>query len=200
MRAAWVSVAGVAAWLALAGGSALAAEGLPGASIYHLDGSWTDAEGRALPLSSLRGQVLVVTMAYTSCGSACPLLFADLQRLERSLPPEVRERVRFVVFSLDPERDGPERLRAFREARGLDPARWLFLVAPEERVREMAAVLGVRYRRDPRGEISHESIVSVVDRDGVIRHRHSSLGQDPSELAAAVVEVVSSAAGGSSGR
>jgi len=187
-----------ALWLGCATGAAASEPALRGDSIYQLEAAWTDSENRPVALASLRGKVLVATMAYTTCESACPILFSDLQRLERALSPAARERVWFVIFSLDPERDTPERLREFRVRRGLDSPRWLFLTAPADRVREMSAVLAVQYRRDGRGELVHSSVISVVDAEGVIRHQQAGLGLDPAPLAVVIEGLVSSQAGSAS--
>ena len=47
--------------------------------------------------------------------------------------------------------DTPERLKAYAEDHGLDPAHWTLYHGDEKAVRELAAALGVRYRRDASG-------------------------------------------------
>jgi protein SCO1/2 len=44
-------------------------------------------------------------------------------------------------------------------------------------------VLGIRYKRDARGDFDHSNVISVLDREGVIRHQQLGLGQDPTEPA-----------------
>ena len=98
---------------------------------------------------------------------------AELQRFERS--PGAGAWARFVLFSLDPEHDTPEVLRAFAEAHALDPERWT-LLAPEPAVLPaLGRALGVASAGDPGGGIAHTAVIAVVDREGRVRRRHVGL-------------------------
>ncbi len=158
-----------------------------GASLYDLDLPLTDANGRACRLADLRGSTYVASMIYTNCTSVCPRITADLQGVERRLPAAARDRERFVLFSLDPERDTPEALRAFAARHHLDPARWSLYAVPENGMRSLAAVPGVRHREAGNGVIDHTAAFAVVDRDGVVRYRQLGLAQDDRPLVDAVV-------------
>lgn len=163
-----------------------AAGGPGGNSIYALDLPFTDQDGRELALADLRGRVMIAAMMYSTCKSVCPRVTEDMKGIERQLSAQDRERVGFVLFSLDPGRDTPAALRAFAEARGLDLGRWRLLAASEDGVRDLAAVLGVKYAAEAGGEIAHSAMIFVIDRDGVVRHRQTGLSQDPRDLIAAL--------------
>lgn len=60
----------------------------------------------------------VLSFGYTYCPDVCPLTFAILKRLQD------RWNVAIYVVTVDPERDTPERLRAFAEGMGYN---WTFL-------------------------------------------------------------------------
>ena len=53
-------------------------------------------------------------------------------------------------------------------------------------MRDLAAVLGVKYQAEEDGEIAHSAMIFVIDRDGVVRHRQVGLSQDPQDLVAAL--------------
>ena len=137
------------------------------------------------PCSSGRyeGRPVVLAMVYTTCTTACPLTVADLKRIESALSPEARGRVWFALFSLDSERDRPEVLKKFASARSLDPSRWRLYHGDRAAVRELAMVLGVRYKKDARGDFDHSNVISILDAEGVIRHQQVGLGQEPTESA-----------------
>lgn len=161
------------------------AEPVPGESIFQLEAELTDQDGRRVPLSALRGHPTLITMFYTSCRSVCPVITVALQRMEADLSPEERERLRVAMVSFDSARDTPATLHAFARSHGLDTSRWLLARAPEESVREVAAVLGVRYRQLPDGGFSHSAVIVLLDPDGVIRARTESLQQtDPAFMQA----------------
>ena len=169
-----------------AAGAALAARG----SLHDLAGRWTDQDGRARTLASTAAPVRVVAMVYASCVHTCPLLVGDMKRLEASLDPARRADVRFVLVSLDPERDTPARLREFAESTRLDPARWTLLTGTEDDVLELAAALDVRFQRQASGEIAHANLLTVLDADGAIVHREPGVGGDQQGLRAAVARLL----------
>lgn len=158
-------------------------------SLFELAFPLTDAAGRTRHLAEFAGEPFVASMIYTNCTSVCPRLTADLQALDRALPGPVRARTRFVLFSLDPERDTPAALRRFAADHGLDPARWTLLAAGPDDMRTLAAVLGVRFRPDAGGQIAHSAVVVVVDSAGVIRRRQVGVQKDPAPLVAAIEAV-----------
>jgi protein SCO1 len=145
-----------------------AAESLPGTSIYHLISSWTDQDGKRVSLQSLRGGPVVVAMGYASCKDICPMIVADMMAIEDGAKEASLPRIRFAFFSLDSAVDSPERLKAYARDRGLDLADWTLFSGDEKAVRELAAVLGVRYRRDADGGFDHSAIISILDGDGRI--------------------------------
>ena len=108
---------------------------------------------------------------YTSCPGPCPIQTGVHAEVQRRLPPELRERVRFVSVSLDPERDTPEALRAYAQARGADLATWSFLGGPPDEVRAALARWGAGGRPARDGEIEHVLVVFVVGPDGRIARR-----------------------------
>ncbi|MEO8482744.1 MAG: SCO family protein [Acidobacteriota bacterium] len=156
------------------------------ASIYDLDLPLVDAEGRHLVLADLRGRTLVAAMMYTSCQSVCPRVTEDMKGIERQLRGLTRQDVTFVLFSLDAGRDTPGMLGAFAAEHELDATRWRLFAATDDGVRDLSAVLGVKYKQEADGDIAHSAMIVVVDPQGVIRHRQVGLTESPAELIAAI--------------
>jgi len=140
-------------------------------SVYGLDAVWRDQRGVARQLSSLRGRPQVVAMIYTHCSTTCPFTVAEMKRIERESPRDAG----FVLVSLDPARDDPARLAEFARERGLDPNRWTLLDGSDDAVRELATVLGVRYRRLSPEELAHSNALTLLDADGVVAWQHAGL-------------------------
>ncbi len=153
-----------------------------GESIYELDLALTDDAGAAVHLADLRGQTTVAAMIYTTCTSVCPRVTEDMKAIERQLPAEHKRGVTFALFSLDPGRDTPDALRRFAAEHGLDRARWRLFAASEDGVRDLAAVLGVKYKREEAGAIAHSATIFVIDREGIVRHRQLGLSENPRDL------------------
>src|SRR6478672_1957347 len=112
-----------------------------GFSVYDLRATWHDQRGAPRTLASLRGRPQAIALVYTHCQATCPLIVGQLKRLEAATT------LGLVLVSLDPERDTADRLAAFAAEHELDAARWTLLRGSDDDVRELAAVLGVRYRR-----------------------------------------------------
>jgi protein SCO1/2 len=163
---------------------------LPSESIYQLSVEGSDARGQATALALHRGHPTVVTMFYASCPQACPMLIRDAQALDESLEPGARAQVRYVLVSLDPDRDSAEALAKVVALYGLDE-RWTLVRVPSSDVRSVAAVLGVRYRPTSDGGMNHSSILTLVDREGVVVAQSEGLGVDRTALVAAIHRVAS---------
>jgi len=156
------------------------------ASIYQLGSSWTDRHGATLNLSDLRGRPRLVAMVFTRCGYACPRIVHYLKALRQALPEGQQSRVGMVLVSLDPEHDTPDALRAFGEIHGLQATQWTLLRGEAANVRELAAVLGVRYRQDAEGQFAHSNTITLLDAAGEIVFQQEGLGSDPSEMVRAI--------------
>ncbi|HSU13801.1 SCO family protein [Longimicrobium sp.] len=144
-------------------------------SVYDLESPWTDQAGRSRPLGSLAGRVQVVAMTYTHCAHTCPMIVGEFKRMEAGLTKEEAGRVGFVLFSLDPARDTPARLAEYARTARMQPARWTLLTSSDEQVRELAALLGIRYRPEGGGELSHSNAYLVLDARGHVIYRHDGL-------------------------
>lgn len=159
-------------------------------SLYQLESEWTSDEGRRLRLGVLHGRPLLVAMFFTTCEYACPILVHDLQRIQEALPAELRGEVDFLLVSFDTERDTPAVLRAFREAKGLGKDHWTLLTGRPDDVRELAALLGVNYKKDARGQFAHSNVITLLNREGEVAYQLAGLQQDSGALLAAVGKAV----------
>ncbi len=118
-----------------------------------------------------RGPVALAFL-YTRCPNPafCAALVGRLLALQPHLPPGAT----IVTVSLDPERDSPAVLAAYRDAIGADPTRWIFVHAPRDEVARLAALAGQRVSVD--GErIHHEHRLVVLDASGVLVERYDHL-------------------------
>lgn len=182
---------GAAAHAHAAGSDASADAGLPPGdpadySIYQVESEWKDQAGRARRLDSLAGRVQVVAMVYTYCGYACPAIVGQMKRIETEFADRHPDGIGFVLVSIDPERDTPERLGGFAEGMKLDPARWTLLNGNDDAVLELAALLGIKYRRESATDFSHTNAIVVLDEHGIVRHQQLGLGADREKTIAVI--------------
>lgn len=92
-------------------------------------GEWslTDHNGKPFGSKELAGKVWMADFFFTSCPGPCLELTKNMQKLETRLVDEPN--VVLVSFSVDPETDSPEKLRAYRERFGIKTDKWVFLTA-----------------------------------------------------------------------
>jgi protein SCO1/2 len=146
-------------------------------SIYALSMNLTDQNGQKVGLDVDRGKPVLLAMFYGSCPSACPLLISTAKRVMAGLDGGAASDVRVLLVSFDPQRDTPDALRRIAAERGLDDVRWRLASAPDEQVRDLAALLGVQYRRLPDGNFNHTSSIVLLDRSGRIAARLDDMVQ-----------------------
>jgi protein SCO1 len=151
-------------------------------SLYQLDSSWTNDSGQSLTLGKLQGRVQVVAMFFASCTYACPIIVHDMNRIEAALPETVRAKVGFTLVTIDPARDTPAVLHAYRAARKLSGQRWTLLQGTSDDTLELAALFGVKFKRQASGQFAHSNLITVLNERGEIVHQYAGLNQDVSEI------------------
>ena len=135
----------------------------------------TDQDGHAFDLGSLRGQPVLASMFYSSCQMVCPMIFETIRDTVARLSSPERARVRILMVSFDPARDTVAVLKRTADAHGCD-SRWTLARSDEANSRKVAALLGVQYRRLADGEFNHSSSIELLDVEGRIIARTSTLG------------------------
>jgi protein SCO1/2 len=137
-----------------------------GPSIYPIAASLVTQRGERVGLDVDRGHPVIIAMFYGSCPSACPLIIADVKRIDASLPAKVKGDTRVLLVSFDGAHDTPDELARIARERGLDGARFTLASGSDDDVRTIAAGLGVTYRPLPEGGFFHDSIITTLDREG----------------------------------
>ena len=163
-------------------------------SLFQLESQWRSDAGKTVRLDVFGGRPVILTMFFSSCQFACPVLVHDLKRIEEALPPKLREQVDFVLVTFDTEKDTPEVLSAFRERQGLDAAHWSLLVGKPDDTRELAALLGVNYTREPSGQFAHSNTITVLNAQGEVAFQQLGLNRDPADVLRALTAATASPA------
>lgn len=165
------------------------AEALPEMSVYQLPGIWTNQDNEDLALEELQGKVTVMVMIYTTCKAACPRLIADMRRIEEDVPDNIKDRVQYVMLSIDPETDTPERLKEFAAENEMTDEKWVFLRSTEDITREFATVLAVNYKRISPMDFSHSNIISVFDDQGVMQYQQEGLDKNHDKTVKTIIDL-----------
>lgn len=148
---------------------------LPEKSLYHLRSQWKNQDMKSVGLASLQGQPVIMAMVYTQCKEACPMILHVMMQIEEDLFSNASPPIKFVLVSFDSQRDTPRHLKDYARENGLDTRRWTLLQGKSEAVQELAATLGVQYRRKKSGDFDHANVVSLLDANGVLVAQHVGL-------------------------
>lgn len=153
-------------------------------SLYQLESTWENDSATTLHLKSLRGRPQLITMFFASCEYACPILVHDMKRIEAALPENIRTNIGFVLVSFDYERDTPEALTVYRRVHGLK-ANWTLLRGKPDDVLELSALLGIKFKKDQRGQFAHSNVITLLNAKGEIVSQQIGLNGDPVSIVSA---------------
>ncbi len=170
-------------------------EGLPPGkysekSLYLLNAIWTSDVGREVKLEVLRGRPQVIALFFTNCEHSCPLIVENMKAIDKALPGNVRDKVDFLLVSIDPERDTPEALRGFRARHALPTERWTLLRGNAEATRQLAGMVGFSYQPGSPTQYAHSLLISIMDESGVIVFQQVGLGRPPDEAVASLLRIM----------
>jgi protein SCO1/2 len=148
--------------------------------------SLIDSSGQPLAQTQLAGGVWVADFIFTHCPGICPVLSAQMAKLQHALPDVGTDAVRLVSFSVDPANDTPEVLREYGKRFGAQPQRWLFVTGERDALYSLIARgfhLAIAERPesengDGEGLITHSDRFVLVDRSLQIRGYYHGTDQE----------------------
>jgi protein SCO1 len=146
-------------------GHCVARQALEAASLEQLPQAWLEDSDRPLTLAALRGQRIVLTMAYATCHRICPMTVDALRRMQGRADARA-EPVIFLIVSYDPANDTPAVWHRYRLARRLDRPNWHFLTGSIADTKQLARQLGFPFWIYD-GHVMHESHAVVFDARGL---------------------------------
>lgn len=146
------------------------------------DFSLTDQNGNRVTLADLKGHIWVADFIFTTCPASCGTMttrMSELQTLLRKTPE-----VKLVSFTVDPDHDTPEVLRAYAERYLAKKDQWFFLTGPIEQIdkiiREgflLSFVENPEEKVSELGRFTHSTKFAIVDSHGVVRAYHEGTNE-----------------------
>lgn len=119
---------------------------------------------------------MIFSVFFSSCPTVCPRETQALSQVQRQLAPALKQRVRFVSLSVDPENDTPEAMRKFALANGADLSSWSFVRASADATRSLTqelaafAVPSSKTQAEPSG---HTTAVYLFDGSTRLMQRYA---------------------------
>jgi len=143
-------------------------------SVYHVvpDFNFTNQYNQSILKKDLEGKVLLFNFFFTSCPSICPMMTAQMARVQEAFIRD--DEVVIVSISIDPIRDTVQQLKAFSIEYAAVPGKWHFLTGDKEAIYQFAGtglkLLAQSEGGDPEHDgFVHSDRVVLVDPDWNIR-------------------------------
>lgn len=152
-----------------------------GESIFNLESKWVKQNNDSMTLSDLSDKITVAAMVFTHCESACPRIVADIQRIEKAFTKDELQKMRFLLISMDPVRDTPERFVEFAKEYQLNE-NWICISSNNDATMEIANVMNVRIKPLAGGGFDHSNTIHLIDKSGNIYFQQNGLAQEPTEM------------------
>lgn len=148
-----------------------------------------DQNGNAVGAAELAGKPLLLNFMFTSCSVVCGRQTQALEDVRAALPEAVRQRVRFVSVSVDPEHDDTTALKRFAGRHGADVPGWFFVRSDELNTQQltlrMAAFEPGSGARPPPS--AHTLGLYLFDREGRLVQRYAGSPIDVARISRELV-------------
>ena len=92
----------------------------------------------------IKDKFVTINMVYTSCKMTCPLVTANLVRVQKLLADRVGRDLFMYSITIDPKRDTPKVLKKYAKTHGVGKG-WQFLTGKPEDIEDLRIKLGFRW-------------------------------------------------------
>jgi protein SCO1 len=98
--------------------------------------SFTDQSGKSYGSKDLKGKIYVAEYFFTTCGTICPVMNAEMQRVQQAF--RGNDSFRILSFTVDPETDSVAQMKLYADGHGADPKQWHFLTGDKKDLYRLA--------------------------------------------------------------
>lgn len=98
--------------------------------------SFLDQDGNTVTQEDVRGKVYVVEYFFTTCGTICPKMNKQMQRVHKAY--KGNKNVNILSFTVDPKTDTVEQMKRYATQHGADASQWHFLTGNKDSLYRLA--------------------------------------------------------------
>ncbi|MBP6090343.1 MAG: SCO family protein [Crocinitomicaceae bacterium] len=138
------------------------------------DFSFLDQNGKVFTQEQVKGKVYVVEYFFTTCGTICPKMNAQMQRIQQAYKNS--KKVALLSFTVNPETDTVEQLKRYAIDHEANDQQWHFLTGKQEKLYQLARTsffvlkpAEVENQGDEGSDFIHTNNFVLVDQSGRIR-------------------------------
>ncbi len=141
------------------------------------DFSFTNQNGETITNEDYAGKVYVAEFFFTTCPSICPIMNRNMVKIQNSFFGNPNFGV--ASFTINPEYDTPEVLKAYAESYGVTNPNWHMMTGDKSEIYQLANVgfnLYVGEAPEVEGGFEHSGFFALIDKEGKIRSRYDENG------------------------
>jgi protein SCO1/2 len=139
--------------------------------------SFTDQNGKIITNKDYEGKVFVVEFFFTTCPTICPRMNANLIKIQNTF--EEFKNFGVASFTINPDYDTPEILKAYAEKYGVISANWHLMTGDKEAIYKLSNEgfnLYTAEESEVAGGFEHSGNFALIDKNGFIRSRKDEFG------------------------
>lgn len=140
--------------------------------------------GDTVSLDDINGSIIIADFFFTRCPSICPTLTKNMKTLQDAMKmKDYRRRidssyVRFLSFSVDPERDSSELLKKYADKYAVNHDTWWFLSGDKKKIYDFAfneLKLGMQDGNGIDSNFIHTQKFVLIDKNRIVRGYYDGL-------------------------
>jgi len=139
--------------------------------------SFTNQDGKTITQDDYKGKVYVVEFFFTTCPTICPRMNRNLVEVQEVFKNE--NNFGIASFSITPELDTPEVLKAYAERYGITNPNWNLMTGDETEIYKLANVgfnIFVGKVESEDAGFEHSGDFALIDKNGFLRSRLDAFG------------------------
>ena len=139
--------------------------------------SFTNQDGKTISNKDFEGKVFLVEFFFTTCPTICPRMNKNLVDIQNNFPNN--NEFGIASFTINPEYDTPEILKAYAENYGVTNQNWHFLTGDKNAIYDLANKgfnLYAEQVEGAHGGFEHSGNFALIDKKGFIRSRTDNFG------------------------
>tara|TARA_R110002110_G_scaffold352266_1_gene562316 strand:- start:895 stop:1635 length:741 start_codon:yes stop_codon:yes gene_type:complete len=134
--------------------------------------SFVDQHGKTITNKDYEGKVYVIEFFFTSCPTICPRMNKNLIHIQNEFIDF--EDFGVASFSINPDYDTPEILKAYAEKYGVTNPNWHLMTGDKETIYKLSNegfYIYAAANPDVEGGFEHSGNFALIDKNGFIRSR-----------------------------
>lgn len=139
--------------------------------------SFTNQDGKTITNDDYLGKVYVVEFFFTTCPTICPRMSRNLVDIQEEF--KGFEDFGVASFTINPEFDTPDVLKAYAEKYKVNNPNWHFMTGDEKDIYDLANngfTIYAGKNEEVEGGFEHSGNFALIDKEGFIRSRKDAHG------------------------